>query len=202
MSLKKVSKTQPELFKFSADNLQKANKEIKKYPKNRKASSVIALLYLVQNQNDNWIPLAAIKYVAGILDMPYIKVYEVVTFYSMFNLSPVGKYFVQVCTTTPCMIRGAKKITDICKKYISNNQHELSENKLCSWIEVECLGSCVSSPMMQINQDYFEDLDESKTKEIIQKLLKDDFSEPGSAKNRKSNAPVGEKKTLLEIKNA
>jgi len=202
MSLKKVSKTQPELFKFSADNLQKANKEIKKYPKNRKASSVIALLYLAQNQNDNWIPLAAIKYVAGILDMPYIKVYEVVTFYSMFNLSPVGKYFVQVCTTTPCMIRGAKKITDICKKYISNNQHELSENKLCSWIEVECLGSCVSSPMMQINQDYFEDLDESKTKEIIQKLLKDDFSEPGSAKNRKSNAPVGEKKTLLEIKNA
>jgi NADH:ubiquinone oxidoreductase subunit E len=109
MSLKKVSKTQPELFKFSADNLQKANKEIKKYPKNRKASSVIALLYLAQNQNDNWIPLAAIKYVAGILDMPYIKVYEVVTFYSMFNLSPVGKYFVQVCTTTPCMIRGAKK---------------------------------------------------------------------------------------------
>jgi NADH-quinone oxidoreductase E subunit len=202
MSLKKVSKTQPELFKFTADNLQKANKEIKKYPKNRKASSVIALLYLAQNQNDNWIPLAAIKYVAGILDMPYIKVYEVVTFYSMFNLSPVGKYFVQVCTTTPCMIRGAKKITDICKKYISNNQHELSENKLCSWIEVECLGSCVSSPMMQINQDYFEDLDESKTKEIIQKLLKDDFSEPGSAKNRKSNAPVGEKKTLLEIKNA
>ena len=202
MSLKKVSKTQPELFKFSADNLQKANKEIKKYPKNRKASSVIALLYLAQNQNDNWIPLAAIKYVAGILDMPYIKVYEVVTFYSMFNLSPVGKYFVQVCTTTPCMIRGAKKITDICKKYISNNQHELSENKLCSWTEVECLGSCVSSPMMQINQDYFEDLDESKTKEIIQKLLKDDFSEPGSAKNRKSNAPVGEKKTLLEIKNA
>jgi len=202
MSLKKVSKTQPELFKFTADNLQKANKEIKKYPKNRKASSVIALLYLAQNQNDNWIPLAAIKYVAGILDMPYIKVYEVVTFYSMFNLSPVGKYFVQVCTTTPCMIRGAKKITDICKKYISNNQHELSENKLCSWTEVECLGSCVSSPMMQINQDYFEDLDESKTKEIIQKLLKDDFSEPGSAKNRKSNAPVGEKKTLLEIKNA
>jgi len=202
MSLKKVSKTQPELFKFSADNLQKANKEIKKYPKNRKASSVIALLYLAQNQNDNWIPLAAIKYVAGILDMPYIKVYEVVTFYSMFNLSPVGKYFVQVCTTTPCMIRGAKKITDICKKYISNNQHELSENKLCSWIEVECLGSCVSSPMMQINQDYFEDLDEDSTEEIIKKLLNDEFPKSGSARNRKNNAPEKGKTTLLGVKNA
>ena len=107
--------------------------------------------------------------------MPYIKVYEVATFYSMFNLSPVGKYFVQVCTTTPCMIRGAKKITDICKKNISENQNELSENKLCSWTEVECLGACVNAPMMQINQDYFEDLDENKTEEIILKLLKDEF---------------------------
>ena len=202
MSLKKVSKTQPELFKFSADNLQKANKEIKKYPKNRKASSVIALLYLAQNQNDNWIPLAAIKYVAGILDMPYIKVYEVVTFYSMFNLSPVGKYFVQVCTTTPCMIRGAKKITDICKKYISNNQHELSENKLCSWTEVECLGSCVSSPMMQINQDYFEDLDEKKTEDIIKNILDDKLPPAGSSRNRKNTSPENGRTTLLEVKNA
>ena len=115
MSLKKISKVQPELFEFNNENLQKAKKEIMKYPKQRKASAVLALLYLAQNQNDNWIPLAAIKYVASMLDMPYMKVYEVVTFYSMFNLSPVGKYFVQVCTTTPCMIRGAKKITDICK---------------------------------------------------------------------------------------
>ena len=202
MSLKKVSKIQPELFKFNADNLQKANKEMTKYPKDRKASAVISLLYLAQSQNDNWIPLAAIKYIASILSMPYIKVYEVTTFYSMFNLSPVGKYFVQVCTTTPCMIRGAKKITEICKKHISKNQNELSENNLSSWTEVECLGACVSAPMMQINRDYFEDLDENKTEEIIKKLLKDNFSEPGSAKNRKSNAPEGEKKTLLEIKNA
>ena len=202
MSLKKVSQTQPESFVFNDDNLKKANKEIKKYPKNREASAVIALLYIVQNQNNNWIPLVAMKYVGRLLDMPYIKVYEVATFYSMFNLSPVGKYFVQVCTTTPCMIRGAKKITDICKKYISKNQHELSENKLSSWTEVECLGSCVSAPMMQINQDYFEDLNEFNTKEIIQKILSDEFPQPGSAKNRKSNAPNEIKKTLTEIKNA
>jgi len=202
MSLKKISKVQPELFEFTNQNLEKANNEIKKYPKERKASAVLALLYLVQNQNENWIPLSAIKYVATLLNIPYIKVYEVATFYSMFNLSPVGKYFVQVCTTTPCMIRGAKKITNICKKNISQNQYELSENKLCSWTEVECLGACVNAPMIQINQDYFEDLDENKTEEIIQKLLRDEFPQPGSAKNRKSNAPANGKTTLLDTKNA
>ena len=202
MSIKKISKTQPELFEFTNENLIKAEKEIKKYPKGKKASAVLALLYLTQNQNDNWIPLAAIKYIGKLLDMSYIKVYEVVTFYSMFNMSPVGKYFVQVCTTTPCMIRGAKKITNICKKNISQNQYELSENKLCSWTEVECLGACVNAPMIQINQDYFEDLDENKTEEIIQKLLRDEFPQPGSAKNRKSNAPANGKTTLLDTKNA
>jgi len=202
MSVKKISKVQPELFEFTSENLQKAKKEIEKYPKKRKASAVLALLYLVQKQNDNWIPLAAIRYVAAMLGMPYIKVYEVSTFYSMFNLSPVGKYFVQVCTTTPCMIRGAKKITDVCKKYISEEQNNLSENKICSWTEVECLGACVNAPMMQINQDYFEDLNESTIEEIIQKLLKDEFPEPGSAKNRKNNAPESGKTTLMEIKNA
>ncbi len=119
MSIKKISTVQPELFEFNSANLQKVKNEIKKYPEKRKASAVLALLYLAQNQNNNWIPLAAIKYVARLLDAPYIKVYEVATFYSMFNLSPVGKYFVQVCTTTPCMIKGSKKITDICKKYIA-----------------------------------------------------------------------------------
>ena len=202
MSIKKISKIQPESFEFSEDNLQEAKNEIKKYPKDRKASAVLALLYLVQKQNDNWIPLAAIKYVANLLDIPYIQVYEVSTFYSMFNLSPVGKYFVQVCTTTPCMIRGAKKIVEVCKKHISKNKNELSENKLCSWTEVECLGACVNAPMMQINQDYFEDLNESRTEEIIQTLLEDKLLEPGSAKNRTNTAPEKGKTTLLEIKNA
>ena len=202
MSIKKISKIQPESFEFSKDNLQEAEKEIKKYPKDKKASAVLALLYLVQKQNDNWIPLAAIKYVAKLLGIPYIQVYEVSTFYSMFNLSPVGKYFVQVCTTTPCMIRGAKKIVEVCKKHISKNQNELSDNKLCSWTEVECLGACVSAPMMQINQDYFEDLDDNKTEEIIQTLLEDKFPTPGSAKNRKNTAPEKGKTTLIEVKNA
>ena len=202
MSIKKISETQPESFEFSKDNLQEAENIIKKYPKNRKASAVLALLYLVQKQHDNWIPLAAIKYVAKFLEIPYIQVYEVATFYSMFNLAPVGKYFVQICTTTPCMIRGSNKVIDVCKKHIAKNQNELSKNKLCSWTEVECLGSCVSAPMMQINQDYFEDLDEKKTEEIIQMLLNDKFPKPGSYRNRKNTAPEKGRTTLLEVKNA
>jgi len=202
MSIKKISEIQPETFEFSKDNLQEAEEEIKKYPKGKKSSAVLALLRLAQKQNDNWIPLAAIKYIAKILSVPYIAVYEVATFYSMLNLSPVGKYFVQVCTTTPCMLKGAAKIVDVCKKHISKKQNELSENKLCSWIEVECLGACVNAPMMQINQDYFEDLDENKTEKIIHTLLEDKLPTPGSAKNRKNTAPKKGKTTLLEIKNA
>ena len=201
MSKKEISKFQPESFEFSKENLKKVEDEVKKYPEERKPSAVLALLYLAQIQNDNWIPLSAIKYVAKFLNIPYIQVYEVATFYSMFNLSPVGKYFVQVCTTTPCMIRGAKKITDLCKKHISENQNKLSQNKLCSWTEVECLGACVTAPMMQINQDYFEDLDEIKAEEIIKKLLNDEFPNPGS-KKRKNNAPEKGKTTLLENENA
>ncbi len=200
--MKKISKEQPKFFEFSKENLIEAENEIKKYPKDRKESAVIALLYLVQKQNNNWVTVSAMEYVAKILNMPYIKVYEVATFYSMFNLAPVGKYFVQVCTTTPCMIRGAKKITDICKKNISINQNEISENKLCSWTEVECLGGCVNAPIVQINQDYFEDLEENKAEEIIKSLLKDEFPKPGSARNRKNSAPENGKTTLKEVKNA
>jgi len=202
MSIKKISETQPESFEFSQVNLQEAENIIKKYPKNRKASAVLALLYLVQKQHDNWIPLVAIKYVAKFLEISYIQVYEVTTFYSMFNLAPVGKYFVQICTTTPCMIRGANKMIDVCKQHIAKNKNELSNNNLCSWTEVECLGSCVSAPMMQINQDYFEDLDEKKTEEIIQMLLNDNFPKPGSYRNRKNTAPEKGRTTLLEVKNA
>ena len=202
MSIKKISKEQPDFFEYTKENLDEANKEIKKYPKNRQASAVISLLYLAQKQNDNWLPLSAIKCVAKKLEMPYIKVYEVCTFYSMFNLSPVGKYFVQVCTTTPCMIRGAKKIVDVCRKHISKNENELSSNKICSWVEVECLGACVNAPMMQINYDYYEDLDEEKAENIIQNILEDKKVNSGSVKNRKSSAPEQGRLTLISTKNA
>ncbi len=121
MSLKKISKEQPDNFEFNKKNLEVAKKIIEQYPVGKQQSAVMALLYIAQRQNNNWIPLAAMKYIAKFLDMPYIKVYEVATFYTMYNLSPVGKHFIQVCTTTPCMIRGASKLVEACKEKYKNN---------------------------------------------------------------------------------
>ena len=202
MSLKKIHDQQPTSFEFSKINLELANSILKKYPEGRKKSAVMPLLYLAQRQNENWIPLAAMKYIAKYLEIPYIKVYEVATFYTMYNLSPVGKYFVQVCTTSPCLIRGANKIVKICKEKISKEENTLSKNKLCSWLEVECLGACVNAPMMQINNDYYEDLDEKNTIEIINSLLEDKPIEPKSFRNRTSTAPEKDRPTIDEIKNA
>ena len=202
MSLKKVSKDQPKDFQFSENSLKAANQIVKNYPKGKQQSAVMALLYIAQRQNDNWIPLSAMKYVAKFLKMPYIKVYEVATFYSMYNLSPVGEYFVQVCTTTPCMIRGAYKLVEACKEKISENENTLSKNGKCSWMEVECLGACVNAPMMQINEDYFEDLDKEKTLKILDKILKGEKPKPGSYRGRVNNEPENNRKTLLEFKNA
>ena len=202
MSLRRPAKDQPENFEFNSTSLEEAKKIISKYPDNKQQSAVMALLYIAQRQNDNWIPLAAMKYIAKFLDMPYIKVYEVATFYSMYNLSPVGKYFIQVCTTTPCMIRGANKLVEACKEKISENQSELSVDKDCSWMEVECLGACVNAPMMQINDDYFEDLDKEKTLKILDQILKGETLKPGSYRGRVNNEPENNRKTLMDMKNA
>ena len=202
MSVKKVATNQPDFFQFSEENLNKAKKIIKKYPEKKQASALMPLLYLVQKQNENWIPLVAMKYLAKMLTIPYIQVYEVATFYSMYNLSPVGKYFVQICTTTPCMIRGSEKLVNVCKNKISQNQNELSANKICSWMEVECLGACVNAPMLQINEDYFEDLDKETTEEIIDMILNNKSPEAGSYKNRKSSEPKSGRTTLINLKNA
>ena len=202
MSLKRPTKDQPEKFEFSSASIELANNIIRKYPEGKQKSAVMALLYIAQKQNNNWIPLAAMKYIAKFLDMPYIKVYEVATFYSMYNLSPVGKYFVQVCTTTPCMIRGANKLVEACKEKISKNESELLNDKNCSWMEVECLGACVNAPMMQINDEYFEDLNKEKTLKILDKIQKDKMPKPGSYRGRISNEPENNRKTLMDLKNA
>ena len=199
MSLKKVHNDQPKEFSFSEENLKKVEEILKRYPDKNKKSAVMPFLYLAQKQNDNWIPLAAMKYIANYLSMPYISVYEVATFYTMYNLAPVGKYFVQVCTTSPCLIRGADKIAKICKEKISQNENEISKKGSCSWTEVECLGACVNGPMMQINSDYYEDLDEKNTKEIIESLIKNKPLKPGSYRGRKNTAP--EKKQTINGEN-
>ena len=194
MSLRKPSKEQPENFEFNSVSLEAAKTIIAKYPEGKQQSAVMALLYMAQKQNSNWIPLAAMKYIANYLSMPYISVYEVATFYTMYNLAPVGKYFIQVCTTTPCLIRGADKIVKLCKDKISQNESEISKKGNCSWMEVECLGACVSAPMLQINDDYYEDLDEKNTKEILESLINDKPLKPGSYRGRKNTAP---EKSLL-----
>ena len=195
MSLKQVHSEQPKEFKFTDENLKKAEEILKKYPRKNRKSAVMPFLYLAQRQNDNWIPLAGLKYIAKYLSMTYISVYEIATFYTMYNLAPVGKHFVQVCTTTPCLIRGADKIVKLCKEKISPNENKLSKDGSCSWMEVECLGACVSAPMIQINDDYYEDLDEKSTIEILVSLIKDKPLKPGSYRGRKSTAP--EKKQLI-----
>ena len=202
MSLKKIHDQQPESFEFFKENKDIAEKILKKYPENRKKSAVMPFLYLAQRQNKNWIPLTAMKYIAKYLEMPYIKVYEVATFYTMYNLAPVGKYFVQVCTTSPCLIRGANKLVKICKEKISKEENTLSENKLCSWLEVECLGACVNAPMMQVNDDYYEDVDEKNTIEIIDSLLADKPLKSKSFRNRTSSAPEKNRPILNGGKNA
>ncbi len=202
MSLKKVSKEQPDKFEFSDENLNLAKKVVSNYPTGKKKSAVMALLYLAQKQNNNWIPLAAMKYIAKYLEISYINVYEVATFYSMYNLAPVGKYFIQICTTTPCMIRGAYKLVDVCKKNISEKENELSGNKNCSWTEVECLGACISAPMAQINDDYYEDLNVKQFESIVKDIIKDKKPKAGSYRGRINSEPENNRKTLLENKNA
>ena len=202
MSLKKISKVQPKNFKFNAKSLKSAEKVISNYPKGKQQSAVMALLYIAQRQNHNWIPLSAMKYIANILDMPYIKVYEVATFYTMYNLAPVGEYYFQVCTTTPCMLRGAYKLVDVCKKKISQNESEISKDGKSSWMEVECLGACVNAPMIQINDDYFEDLDSQNLEKIIDQIINNQKPKPGSYRGRLSSEPENIRKTLMDNKNA
>ncbi len=160
------------------------------------------LLDLAQRQHDNWIPNAAIKKIGEILEVPQIKVYEVATFYTMYNLAPVGKYFVQVCTTSPCMLRGSGKIVNLCKKFISEKEGKLSEDKKTSWIEVECLGACVSAPMMQINDDFYEDLTEETATKIFEGIKIDKLNKKISELNYDSSIEEKAKQMTLEKLNS
>ncbi|MFM7943613.1 MAG: complex I 24 kDa subunit family protein [Candidatus Fonsibacter sp.] len=198
MSGKHVAKDQPATFEFDANNQKRIQEILKKYPAERKKSAVMPLLDLAQRQHDNWIPNAAIRKIGEILEVPYINVYEVATFYTMYNLAPVGKYFVQVCTTSPCMIRGSGKIVNLCKKYISENEGKLSSDKKASWIEVECLGACVNAPMMQINNVFFGDLSEENATKIFEGIKNNKLPKPGSQKGRVGFEPS---KRLSLVKN-
>ena len=197
MSVRRLAKEQPASFAFTADTTAKAEWWIKKYPEGRRQSAVIPILWLVQKQ-EGWVSEPAIRAIAELLDMAYIRVLEVATFYTMFMLEPVGKTaLIQVCGTTPCMLRGANELMRVCKEKIGPKDH-LSADGRFTWQEVECLGACSNAPMAQINDYYFEDL----TPETIGRII-DDFAagktpEPGSYIGRTNAAPEGGAKTLLD----
>ena len=190
MMLRRIDKDQPETFVFTKSNLSWAKKQISKYPKERQQSAVIPLLYRAQEQ-EGWISKPAIEFIAKMLKMAPIRVYEVASFYFMFHLSPVGKKaHIQVCGTTPCMLRGSEKLIEICKQKISKNQKEPCSKGKLSWEEVECIGACSNSPVVQIGSDYYEDLSEESFLNLLDNLIEGD-PEPGSQKKRFSSEPEG-----------
>lgn len=198
---------QPEEFKFTAANKKKADKIIALYPKGRQQSAVMPLLDLAQRQTavegakaeppyGGWIPRAAMDTIADMLGMHPIKVYEVTSFYSMYNMAPVGKHLVQICTTTPCWLNGSDEIVSACKKHTGVGMNETTEDGQFTLMEVECLGACVNAPMVQINDDYYEDLTPETMKEVLDLLAEDMKPEVGSQKGRKASMALSGPTTL------
>lgn len=202
---------QPESFRFSAANARKAKEIIARYPSARARSAIMPLLYLAQDQiaqtgpygpypnGGGWIPVAAMDEIARLVDQPPIKVYEVATFYTMYNLAPVGKYHIQVCGTTPCMLCGSEDILAICRETLGIGLGETTDDGLFSLIEVECLGACCNAPMVQINEAYYEDLTPNKMREIIGALKKGDAVPIGSQVGRTASEPVNGLTSLTEL---
>jgi NADH-quinone oxidoreductase subunit E len=186
---------QPKEFSFTAQNLAWAKNEIAKYPEGRQASAVISLLWRAQEQSGGWLPEAAIRHVADFLGLAHIRALEVATFYTMFNLEPVGRHHVQLCGTTPCVLRGAEDLKKICREKIGDELHVTADGKL-SWIEVECLGACVNAPMVQINADYYEDLTPQTFARILDELVAGGSPKPGPQVDRQLSAPQGGLTTL------
>jgi NADH-quinone oxidoreductase E subunit len=187
---------QPATFAFTQENLAAAKKLMAKYPEGRQGSAVIAVLDLAQRQHDGWLPRAAMDHVAEILDMAPIRVYEVATFYTMFNLQPVGRHHIQICRTTPCWLRGADDLSKTCQRKLGIGLKERTADGKFSLMEVECLGGCVNAPVVQINDDFYEDLDPAKLEGLLDRLEKGEKPPIGSQIGRQNSAPVGGPTTL------
>ncbi len=199
MSVRRLHPVQPDSFAFSAENLAWAKQTIAKYPAGKQASAVILLLWRAQEQNDNWVSKPVIEYVANMLDMAYIRVLEVATFYTMFQLQPVGKVaHIQVCGTTPCMLRGAEDLKAVCQNRIHHEQHHISEDGKFSWEEVECLGACVNAPMVQVFKDTYEDLTPASLEKLIDDLAAGRKVKVGPQIDRHMASPFGGPSTLID----
>jgi NADH-quinone oxidoreductase subunit E len=188
---------QPKSFAFTAENLDWAKGQIAKYPEGRQASAILPILWRAQEQAGGWLPQKAIEHVAELLGMPKIRALEVATFYTMFNLAPVGQFHVQLCGTTPCVLRGADKLIELCHEKIGEQLHVTADGKL-SWVEVECLGACVNAPAAQINYDYYEDLTPESFTKILADLAAGKEVKPGPQVDRQLSAPLGGPTTLTD----
>jgi len=192
MSVRRLAEpeVQPKSFAFTPENLNWAKAQIAKYPEGRQASAVISLLWRAQDQCGGWLPEAAIRFVADMLAMPHIRVLEVATFYTMFNLAPVGKVHVQLCGTTPCRLRGADELEKVCRHRIGDQMHVTADGKF-SWVEVECLGACVNAPMVQVGSDFYEDLDAASFNKILDEFAAGRTPKTGPQIERQFSAPIG-----------
>jgi len=189
---------QPASFDFTDDNLELAKAHIAKYPAGRQASAVLPLLDLAQRQHGGWLPRAAMDRVAELLEMAPIRVYEVATFYTMFNLRPVGRYLLQACTTTPCWLRGSEQVVSTCETKLGISVGGTTPDGLFTLVEVECLGACVNAPVLQVNDDFYEDLDGPATEVLLDALRAGNIPPPGSAIGRHGSEPIGGRRTLTE----
>jgi NADH-quinone oxidoreductase E subunit len=183
-------------FAFTPENLEAAKKIIAKYPAGRQASAVMPLLAIAQAQNDNLLTQAELEYVAEMLGMAPIRVHEVASFYTMYNLKPAGKVQVQVCTTTPCWLRGSDQVVEACEKALGIHCGEVTADGKIGLSEVECLGACVNAPMLQIGDDYYEDLDAASTTKLMEALKAGGVLKPGPQNGRKTSEPLGGATTL------
>jgi NADH-quinone oxidoreductase E subunit len=189
---------QPESFEFTSENLERAKAHIAKYPPGRQASAVLPLLWIAQYQNGGWLPKAAMDHVAELLEMAPIRVYEVATFYTMFNLRPVGRYLLQACTTTPCWLRGSDAVVEACERKLGIGMGSTTPDGLFTLVEVECLGACVNAPILQVNDDFYEDLDGPSTEALLDALRDGKPPPPGSVIGRQGSEPVTGRTTLTE----
>lgn len=196
----RIADEQPETFKFSAENEKEIKHIVAKYPKGRQASAVMPLLDLAQRQHNNWIPMKAIELIAKKLDMAQIRVLEVATFYTMFNLKPVGKYFLQACKTTPCWLRGSDEMMRCIKDRYDIASGETSECGRFSLLEVECLGACVNAPILQVNDDFYEDLDYASTAALLDSLEADAPLPVGSVMGRSGSEATSGATSLATLK--
>lgn len=198
MSVRRLAENQPETFSFTRENEARCEEILKKYPEGREASAVIPLLWLAQKQNDYWLPKPAIERVAQKLDMPFIRVLEIATFYTMFNLAPVGKFHVQMCGTTPCLLAGSNPIKEILTRRIGE-QGKVTKDGMFSWVEVECLGACCNAPMVQINEDYYEDLTPRNFEKLLDDLAAGRPVKIGSQSGRITSEPAGGLTSLTSL---